>query len=80
MSMGSAVFAGLAIVTDRPTDQGYSVGSNRPHPASAAMRPKGGIRAWIGLQYFLGPCQQFINQSTHCVGFLRQQTATSTLS
>ena len=39
ISIGSAVFAGLAIVTDRPTDRlRYSVRTNRLHLANAAMR------------------------------------------
>jgi len=37
ISIGSAVFAGLTIVTDQPRD---SVCSYRPHLANAAMRPK----------------------------------------
>jgi len=40
ISIGSAVFAGLTIVTDRPTDRPrYSVCNNRPHLRSTAMRP-----------------------------------------
>jgi len=44
ISIGSAVFAGLTVITDRPTDlptdrPRYSVCSNRPHLASTAMRP-----------------------------------------
>jgi len=38
ISIGSAVFAGLTIVTDRPIDRPrYSVCSNRPHLRSTAM-------------------------------------------
>jgi len=38
---GSAATAGLTLVTNRPTDRPrYSVCSNRPHLASAAMRSK----------------------------------------
>ena len=45
MSMASAVFAGLMIVTDRPTDRQrdrprYSVCNSRPHLRSTAVRPK----------------------------------------
>jgi len=36
ISIGSAVFGGLTIVTDRPTD---SVCSDRPHLCGTAMRP-----------------------------------------
>jgi len=36
ITIGSAIFAGLMIVTDRLH---YSVCSNRPHLASAVMRP-----------------------------------------
>ena len=40
ISIGSAVFAGLTSVTDRPTDRPrYSVYNNRPHLRSTAMRP-----------------------------------------
>ena len=39
ISIDSAVFAGLTIVTDRPR---YSVCNNRPHLRSTAMRPKKG--------------------------------------
>ena len=40
ISIGSAVFAGLTVVTDRQTDRPrYSVYSNKLHLASAAMRP-----------------------------------------
>jgi len=39
ISIGSAVLAGLTIVTDRPTDRPrYSVCNDRPHLASAAIR------------------------------------------
>ena len=45
ISICSAAFAGLTVVTDRQTDRlCYSVCSNRPHPASAAMRPKTRIK------------------------------------
>jgi len=41
ITIGSAVFAGLTVVIDRQTDRPrYSVCSNRPHVANAAMRPK----------------------------------------
>ena len=41
VTIGSAAFAGFTVVTDRPTDRSrYSVCSNRPHLASAAMQPK----------------------------------------
>jgi len=44
-SIGSAVFARLKVVTDRPTDRPrYSVCSNKPHLASPAMRPKDAVR------------------------------------
>jgi len=40
ISIGSAVFVGLSTVTDRQTDRPrYSVGNNRPHQRSIAMRP-----------------------------------------
>jgi len=40
ISIGSAIFAGLTIVTDRPTDRPrYSVCNNRPHLHSTVMRP-----------------------------------------
>jgi len=48
ISIGSAVFAGLTVLqtdrlTGRPTNRSrYSVSSNRPYLASAAMRPKNG--------------------------------------
>jgi len=42
ISISSAVFAGITIVINRPSDRQtdrllYSVGSNTPHPASAAI-------------------------------------------
>jgi len=41
ITIGSAAFAGLTVVTDRPTDRPrYSVCSNMPHLACAVMRPK----------------------------------------
>ena len=41
VSIGTAIFAGLTVVTDRLTDRlCYSVCSNRPNLASAAMQPK----------------------------------------
>jgi len=41
ISIASAIFAQLTIVTDRQTDRPhYSVHSNRPHLANAAMGPK----------------------------------------
>jgi len=40
ITIGSAAFARLTVVTDRPTDRPrYSVCSSRPHLASAAIRP-----------------------------------------
>jgi len=42
ISIGSAVSAGLTIVTDRPTDRPYSVCNNRLHLRSTAMRPNSG--------------------------------------
>jgi len=41
ISIGSAVFAGITTVTDRPSDTPrYSVCNNRSHLRSTAMRPK----------------------------------------
>jgi len=40
ISIGSAIFAGLMIMTDRPTDRWrYFVCNNRPHLRSTVMRP-----------------------------------------
>jgi len=40
ITIRSAVFAGLTVVAARQTDRPhYSISSNRPHLASAAMRP-----------------------------------------
>ena len=47
ISIGSAVFAGLTVLTDWQTDRPrYSICSNRPHLASAAMRPKNAVASF----------------------------------
>jgi len=43
MLIGCAVFVGLTIVTDRPTDHATLVYCNRPHLCSTAMRPNNGF-------------------------------------
>jgi len=52
ISIGSAVFAGLTIVTKRPTDRPhYSFCNDRPHLRSTAMRPNKASKGFVARLY-----------------------------
>jgi len=53
ISIGSAIFAGLTIITDRQTiGQAISICSNKPHLATAAMWPNNILIMWLNFLKF----------------------------